>query len=64
MLAGVLRTCRSPVCVESARHGLGHMVGSTGGVSGEVIRAWLQSGVEVPPETRAYAVAAAEGTIP
>jgi hypothetical protein len=52
------------VCVESALHGLGHVVGSTGGVSGEVIRAWLRSGVDVPAETRAYAVAAAEGTIP
>ena len=64
MLAGVLATGRSPVCLESALHGLGHLVGSTGGASGAVIRAWLKTAREIPAETREYAVAAAEGTIP
>ena len=64
MLAGVLAIGRSPVCLESALHGLGHLVGSTGGASGAVIRAWLKTAREIPAETREYAVAAAEGTIP
>ncbi len=59
----VLRECRSPACIESALHGLGHLFNSNPEVVRAVVADWLRDGPDVDQVLLDYATCAAQGMV-
>ncbi|MBK8026800.1 MAG: hypothetical protein IPK19_36790 [Chloroflexi bacterium] len=64
VISGVLHQCHNPVCLESALHGLGHLVSACGTKAQAIIREFLDArGDSAGEALRAYAQAALTGCI-